>query len=149
MSMCMSGCTFGYIGPMGIPQAASGFSSQFFPIFSNCFSSSSSFLLLFLLSLMRYLECVYKAGRRKQRGTDEGRDGREISLCLCRRWHRGKSFSIDSLLFFVFSLFATGHVVLAGSFFSSAPSPSPSSSLVSSLRNWLKSIGFVPWLKFE
>lgn len=61
---------------------------------------------------MRYLECVYKAGR----GKDEGRDGREISLCLCRRWHRGKSFSIDSLLFFVFFLFATGHVVLAGSF---------------------------------
>lgn len=65
---------------------------------------------------MRYLECVYKAGRGKQRETHEGRDGREISLCLRRRWHRGKSFSIDSLLFFVFSLFATGHVVLAGSF---------------------------------
>lgn len=52
----------------------------------------------------------------KERETHEGRDGREISLCLCRSWHRGKSFSIDSLLFFVFSLFATGHVVLAGSF---------------------------------
>lgn len=72
MSMCMSGCTFGYIGPMGIPQAASGFSSQFFPIFSNCFSSSSSFLLLFLLSLMRYLECVYKAGRGKVEGDARG-----------------------------------------------------------------------------
>lgn len=40
-------------GPMGIPQAASGFNPQFFPFF---FYFPSLFPLLFLLSLMRYLQ---------------------------------------------------------------------------------------------